>query len=73
MSAKFSFAFLSLLTALIVKSSHILSEIYFVFPKKCPRPNLKGLVKELGKWLSSKTNFSTFFKKTFRLKLCQKP
>ena len=32
-----------LLTALTVKNSHILAGIYFIFLKKCPRPNLKGI------------------------------
>ena len=31
--------FMSLLKALIVKNSHILAEIYFIFLKHCPRPN----------------------------------
>ena len=34
--------FMSLLTALIVKNSHALAGIYFIFPERCPRPNLKG-------------------------------
>ena len=33
-----------LLTAPIVKNSDILAEIYFVFKKKRPGPNLKGKV-----------------------------
>ena len=33
---------MSLLTTLIVKSSHILAGIYYIFLKKCPRPNLRG-------------------------------
>ena len=33
---------MSLLTASIVKNSHILDRIYFVFPKICRRPNVKG-------------------------------
>ena len=35
---------MSLSTALIVKSSHILAGIYFTFLKKHPRPNLKGFL-----------------------------
>ena len=49
---------MSLLTAFIVKNSHILSGIDFIFLKKSPRPNLKGfqyqiwtLVKRSGKVL----------------------
>ena len=38
---KIFFSFLSLLTALIVKNSHILAGIYFIFLKKRRRPNLK--------------------------------
>ena len=34
---------MSLLIALIVKNSHILARIYFIFLKKRPRPNLKGI------------------------------
>ena len=34
---------MSLLTALIVKNSHILAGMYFIFLKTCPRPNLKRL------------------------------
>ena len=58
---------MSLLTALFVKNSHILAEIYFIFLKKCPRSNLKGFqyhiwtsVKRLGKSLPSNTNFRAF-------------
>ena len=47
---------MSLLTAFIVKNSHILTGIYAIFLKKGPRPNLRGfqyqiwtLVKRLGK------------------------
>ena len=32
---------MSLLTAFIIKNSHILAEILFIFLKKGPRPNLK--------------------------------
>ena len=38
----FLLPFMSLLTALIVKTSLILAGIYFIFLKKRPRPNLKG-------------------------------
>ena len=31
-----------LLTAFIVKNSHIFAGVYFIFLKKGPRPNLKG-------------------------------
>ena len=31
-----------LLTAFIVKNSHVLAGIYFIFLKKGPRPNMKG-------------------------------
>ena len=34
--------FISSLTALIVKSSHTLDGIYFMFLKKCPRKKMKG-------------------------------
>ena len=33
--------FMSLLTAPIVKNSHIYTRIYFIFLKKCPKTNLK--------------------------------
>ena len=56
---------MSLLTAFIVKNSHILAGIYFIFLKKGPGPNSKGFqcqiwtsVKRSEKQLSSKTNFS---------------
>ena len=39
----FLLLYMSLLTALIVKNSHILARIYFIFLKKRPRPNLKGI------------------------------
>ena len=41
-STNFLLLFTSLLTDLIVKSSHFLAEIYFTFLKKRPRPNLEG-------------------------------
>ena len=41
-----------LLTALIVKNSHVLAEIYFILLKSCPRPNLKGFHYEI--WISVK-------------------
>ena len=64
---KISFCFLSLLTALIIKNSRILAEIYFILLRKRPRPNLKGFqyqtwtsVNRAEKQLSSKTNLSAF-------------
>ena len=38
-----------LLTAAIVKISHILAGIYFIFPKERPRPNLKECYDETWK------------------------
>ena len=38
---------MSLLTALIVKNSHILAVIYFINLKQYPRPNWKGLIPNL--------------------------
>ena len=38
----FLLLFMSLLTALIVGNSHILTVIYFICLKKSSRPNLKG-------------------------------
>ena len=38
----FLFCFMSLLTALSIKNSHILAAIYFIFLKKFRRPNLKS-------------------------------
>ena len=37
----FLLLFMSLLTALIVKNSHVLAGTYIIFLRKCPRPNLK--------------------------------
>ena len=37
----FFLLFMSLLTSLIVKNSHILAGIYFIFLKKGPKSNLK--------------------------------
>ena len=75
----FLLLFMSLLTVLIVKNSHILAGIYFIFLRKGPRPNFQyqtwTSVKRSGNQLSSKTNFSTFLKissSNFRLKLCLK-
>ena len=72
-----------LLTALIVKSNHILAVIYFIFLKIRATPNLKGFqyqictsAKRSGKQLSSKTYCSAFLQiscSNFRLKLCQRP
>ena len=47
LSAKFSIALYVLTNLLHVKNSHILSEIYFIFLKRCPRTNL-------WPWLSAK-------------------
>ena len=44
--------FMSLLTALIVKSIHICAGIYFVFLKKSPRPNLRSFPYQI--WTSVK-------------------
>ena len=59
---------MSLLTALTVKNSHILTGIYFIFLKICSKPNLKVFryqvwtsVKSSEKKLSCKNNFTTFF------------
>ena len=70
------------MTSLIVKSSHVLAGIYFIFPKSRPRKNLKGFqyqiwtsLKRLGNKLSSKTNLNAFHQissSNFRLKLCQR-
>ena len=38
----FLLLFMSLLTIPIVKNSHILAGIYFIFLKKYPKPNFKG-------------------------------
>ena len=71
---------MSLLTFLFVRNSHILTEIYFIFLIRYSTPNLEkvsiprlGLI--LKKWLSSKTNFSTFLQIicfNFMLNLCQR-
>ena len=39
---------MSLLTALIVRNSHILAKIYFIFLKKCLRLNLGDFNAEFG-------------------------
>ena len=59
--------FISLLTSPIVKNSHLLAGIYFIFLKERLRPNWKALQYQIWtskkgskKWLSSKTNSSTF-------------
>ena len=71
---------MSLLTVPIVKNSHILARIYFIFLKEHLRPNLKVLQyqmwnsgKRMKKYLSCKANFNTFWQITysnFKLKLC---
>ena len=45
--------FMYLLTVPIVKNSHTLAEIYFIFLKEHPRSNLKALVKP-DLWLKEK-------------------
>ena len=50
--------FVSLLTATIVKNSYIFARIYFIFLKKCPRPNLR-LIEKIGKVIMQK-KLSTF-------------
>ena len=47
-----------LLTALIVKKSHILPGIYFIFLKKRPIPNLKGLREKI--WNTVKNRKSRY-------------
>ena len=79
----FLLLFIPLLTALIVKNSNILADIYFIFRQKHRRLNLEGFhsqiwtsVKRSGKYLSSNTNLSTFLHiscSNFKLKLCQRP
>ena len=44
---------MSLLKALIVKNSHILAGIYFIFEKKHPRPNMKDFQHQI--WTSRVT------------------
>ena len=75
----FFFLFMPLLTDFMVKNSHILARICFIFLTKRPKPNSKGFqyqiwtsVKRLGKQLSRKTNFSPFLQiscSNFKLKL----
>ena len=79
----FLLLFMPLLTAPIVKNSHILTEVYFIFLKKRPGANLKAFsyriwtsVKRSEKELSSKTKFGTFWQiscPNFRLKQRQRP
>ena len=71
---------MSLWTASIVKDSHILTVIYFIFLQKRPRQNLKIFqyqswtsVNWSEKQLSSKTVFSNVFqlnRSKFMLNLC---
>ena len=63
----FALLFMPLLTARIVKNSHLYSRIYFIFLKKGPKTNLKVFqnqiptsVKRSEKQLPINTNFSTF-------------
>ena len=74
---------MSLLTAPIVKNSHIYAEIYFIFLKKGPKTNLQVFQYEIltsversEKQLGSKATFSTFLQLgclNFKLKLCERP
>ena len=74
---------MSYLTVPIVKNSHILAGICFIFLKDLPRRNSKVLQyqiwtskKRSKKKLPCKTNFSTFLQlscSNFRLKVCQRP
>ena len=43
---------MSLLTPLIDKNNHVLTGIYFMFLKKCPKPNLKDIQYQM--WYSMK-------------------
>ena len=52
LSAKILLLFMSLLTTLIVKNSHILARTFFNFLKKCPTPKLKGFQYQI--WTSVK-------------------
>ena len=71
--------FMSLLTVPVVKNSHILVGIYFIFVKERPRLNWKVLqyqiwtsLKRSKKNLSINTSFCTFLqlsRSNFRLKL----
>ena len=82
LSAKFLSIFMSLLTALILKYSHIFPGIYFIFLKKyyilnlkCFQYQISASVKRSEKYLSSKTIFSSFLHvscSNYRLKLCQR-
>ena len=49
---------MSLLTALIVKHSRISPTIYFLFPKNCLGPNLKGFQYQI--WTSVKDWSSSY-------------
>ena len=49
---------MSLLTALILINSHILSGIYSIFLEKCPIPNLKGFnMKFEPQWKGHKNSY----------------
>ena len=48
----FLFLFMILLTAAIVKNSHMLAEIHFIFLKQCPGLNLKVIQYQI--WTSRK-------------------
>ena len=67
---------MSLLTAIVVTSSHFFAGIFFIFLKQCPPPNLKGFqgqiwisVKILGEYLSRFSAFLHIICSDFRLKL----
>ena len=68
-----------LLTALIVKNSHIMVGIYYISLKNLSRPNLKAFNIKLGlqrtNWESSYQvrRILALFYKLFALLLCQKP
>ena len=76
----FFLPFVSLTTVPIIKNSHILPEIFFIFPKEQLRPNSKlsqyqiwTSVERSKNKLSCKANFNTFSQNrytNFRLKLC---
>ena len=50
----FLLLFISLLTALTIKNSHIVAGIYFIFLNKLPRPNLKDFQYQM--WTSVKSS-----------------
>ena len=56
LSGNFSFAFMSLLTAAIVKNSHTLAGIYFIFLKTRLKPNM-NVSKKIGKVVVKENEF----------------